>query len=66
MGNTELVHTPDEGIRHIFVYGSLRPDDDSGMPWTHDARADMRGQKALVRGARMYKHDYASVKVNDW
>ena len=24
-------------IRYFFVYGSLRPDDDSGMPWTKQA-----------------------------
>merc|ERR1711924_31081 len=66
MGNVELKHTPDEGIRYVFVYGSLRPDDDSGMAWTKDACENMRGQKAIVRGARMYKDTYASVKLNDW
>ena len=34
--NDELIYAPDEGIRYVFVYGSLRPDDDSGQDWTQD------------------------------
>lgn len=59
----------------IFVYGSLRPDDDSGMPWTHAACDGMigecrfravslkdcmsTGQKAVVTSAKLFHDEYA-------
>jgi len=43
----------------IFVYGSLRPDDDSGMPWTRKACEGMIGQKATVPTAKLFHDQYA-------
>ena len=34
-----------------FVYGSLRPDDDSGMPWTKASCAFMSWRRAIVKDA---------------
>ena len=43
--------------RYFFVYGSLRPDDDSGQPWTKTAVSGLNAQRARLSRARMY-HDY--------
>ena len=51
-------------LRSIFVYGSLRPDDDSGMPWTKEACDGMNYCKAIVKDHCMYIDTYASVKSN--
>ena len=61
----DFIYTPDEGIQYVFVYGSLRPDDDSGEEWTQEACDGMRGQTACVRGARMFKDTYAAVKLSN-
>merc|ERR1719277_2679229 len=45
----------------FFVYGSLRPDDDSRMPWTQAFVQGMDSIPAKLRGARMYEDTYASV-----
>lgn len=50
-----------ESTNYVFVYGSLRPDDDSGMPWTQTALKGMQCQKAYLQGAKLYKDTYASV-----
>eukprot|EP00546_Thalassionema_frauenfeldii_P017529 CAMPEP_0178896430 /NCGR_PEP_ID=MMETSP0786-20121207/1168_1 /TAXON_ID=186022 /ORGANISM="Thalassionema frauenfeldii, Strain CCMP 1798" /LENGTH=159 /DNA_ID=CAMNT_0020566831 /DNA_START=107 /DNA_END=586 /DNA_ORIENTATION=+ len=55
----------DDAIRFIFVYGSLRPDDDSGQTWTQEACHGMKGQRAMVRGARLFYDRYAAVKLLD-
>eukprot|EP00957_Ditylum_brightwellii_P055368 4196053-Ditylum_brightwellii.AAC.1 len=49
----------------VFCYGSLRPDDDSGMPWTKEAVAGMRGQPASVSGAKLFMDTYASLVFNE-
>ena len=49
------------GVRALFVYGSLRPDDDSGMPWTTAFTAGMVCAPATLRGAAMYEDSYACV-----
>ena len=54
----------DIGIHSIFVYGSLRPDDDSGMAWTKYACDGMNYCKAIVKDHCMYLDGYASVKSN--
>lgn len=41
--------------RACFVYGSLRPDDDSGMPWTEKAVEGMMAQKASINGFELFK-----------
>ena len=43
-----------------FVYGSLRPDDDSGMPWTKAACAFMSWRRAIVKDAQLFNYHYAS------
>ena len=50
---------------HVFCYGSLRPDDDSGMAWTQDAVAGMRAQPATVAGAKLYHDRYAALVFDD-
>ena len=51
-------------IKAVFVYGSLRPDDDSGMPWTKSACQGMAYQKATIKDAQMFEVTYASVVIN--
>ena len=48
----------------VFVYGSLRPDDDSGQDWTKDAVKGMNYQKATVKNAQMFQCEYATVVIN--
>ena len=38
----------------VFVYGSLRPDDDSGETWTKDAVKGMSCRKAGVAGVKLF------------
>ena len=45
------METNNKDIKSVFVYGSLRPDDDSGMPWTKSALVGMEYQKAKVMDA---------------
>ena len=47
--------------RYIFCYGSLRPDDDSGMPWTKDAVEGLTAQPAKILGAKLYRDQYAAL-----
>ena len=39
-----------------FVYGSLRPDDDSGEMWTKQACEGMTARKAVVKNVGLYKY----------
>ena len=57
-------HLRENKIRFIFVYGSLRPDDDSSMPWTKEANNRMVNRKAIVYDHCMYLDQYAAVKSN--
>ena len=43
-----------ENIKSVFVYGSLRPDDNSGQHWTQEATEGMTAMKAKVNGAKLY------------
>lgn len=54
-----------ESCRHVFCYGSLRPDDDSGMPWTKDAVEGMIAQPAVMYNARLYQDKYAALNFCD-
>jgi gamma-glutamylcyclotransferase (GGCT)/AIG2-like uncharacterized protein YtfP len=52
----------DDPQSYIFVYGSLRPDDDSGMQWTKEFQKGFTTVlPATLSGARMYKDEYACV-----
>lgn len=67
---SRIMASPDDNnnkhkCRHIFCYGSLRPDDDSGMLWTKDAVAGLRAQPATVLGAKLYMDEYAALVFDD-
>jgi NAD-dependent deacetylase len=55
--------TPSVGgdVRQFFVYGSLRPDDDSGASWTKKFTWKLDARPALLRGASLYQESYAAV-----
>lgn len=38
----------------FFVYGTLRPDDDSGKPWTASFCVSLRAEPATLKGASLY------------
>jgi hypothetical protein len=42
-------------INHLFVYGSLRPDDVTGQSWTLPFLQGMTGVKAFLPSARLCK-----------
>jgi gamma-glutamylcyclotransferase (GGCT)/AIG2-like uncharacterized protein YtfP len=45
----------------IFVYGSLRPDENSNMEWTQSFNEGMRSLPARLFGCRLYRQSYAMV-----
>lgn len=45
----------------FFVYGSLRPDDDTGMPWTRNFADKTISKPATLSCARLYEDSYACV-----
>ena len=52
-------------IQFLFVYGSLRPDDNSGQPWTQNFVKGFSFQaRGQLKGARMFHDDYASVTLD--
>ena len=55
----------EDECRHVFCYGSLRPDDNSGMPWTKEAVAGMTAQPAKVPGAKLYMDTYAALVFDE-
>ena len=60
-------HEHDHEVRHMFVYGSLRPDDTSGQDWTEDfVRGFSIVARGRVRNAKMYLDGYASVTLGDY
>jgi len=42
----------------FFVYGTLRPDDDSGAGWTKSFQEGLQGQAARLFGASLYVGNY--------
>jgi len=54
-----------KAIRHFFVYGSLRPDDDSCQSWTKSAVSGLSAQKARLLNARLYEEEYACAVLLD-
>ena len=51
-------------VDHLIVYGSLRPDDDSGMPWTKQFLQGMTHRKIHVLGSRLFVYQtYACVAL---
>ena len=52
-------------IRHFFVYGSLRPDDDSKQSWTKSAVSNLYAQKARLLNAKLYEEEYACAVLLD-
>ena len=47
-----------------FCYGSLRPDDDSGQPWTKAAAAFMCSRKAIIKDVELFRITYATAIMN--
>jgi hypothetical protein len=54
-----------EPFPSFFVYGSLRPDDDSGQSWTKKWLKNLTWHKAKLPRARLYKADYAFIVLED-
>jgi len=52
-------------IRHFFVYGSLRPDDDSCQSWTKNAVSGLKQQRAKLLNAKLYQEEYACAVLLD-
>lgn len=50
-----------EEVCHIFVYGTLRPDDDSGAPWKTGFLNGTVQQKAILPDAGLFFYTYPSV-----
>jgi hypothetical protein len=51
--------------RSIFVYGSLRPDDDSGMSWTKPFSEGMECVRARAYNAALFEDEYACAVLGD-
>lgn len=49
----------------FFVYGTLRPDDPSGAPWTKPFNQGMKSFPARLFGHRLYKEQYPLVMSPD-
>jgi NAD-dependent deacetylase len=50
----------------FFVYGTLRPDDDSGAAWTKKFQEGLEGEAALLPGASLYiDGSYPAVCLED-
>jgi len=55
---------PNKAPAAFFVYGTLRPDDDSGASWTKDFSAGLHPENAMLSGASMYiDGGYAAVSL---
>lgn len=48
----------------LFVYGTLRPDDDSGAEWTKPWNEKCKSFKAEVNHAKLYFHEYPVVVLD--
>eukprot|EP00927_Polykrikos_kofoidii_P051786 TRINITY_DN45574_c0_g1_i1.p1 TRINITY_DN45574_c0_g1~~TRINITY_DN45574_c0_g1_i1.p1 ORF type:complete len:661 (-),score=107.08 TRINITY_DN45574_c0_g1_i1:71-2053(-) len=48
-------------VMGFFVYGTLRPDDDSGAPWTQSFCEGLNAEAALLFGASLYVESYPSL-----
>ena len=48
-------------VQHIFAYGSLRPDDTSGMPWTKRFNNGLTARPGSIGPALLFEDEYASV-----
>ena len=53
-----------EQIKYIFVYGSLKPNGDSSMPWTKTGNEGKINFKAIVYDHSMYFNRFPAVKTN--
>ena len=41
-------------VINFFVYGSLRPDDDSGMPWTDQAVEGLKSTPGTIKNCQLF------------
>jgi len=53
-------------VQHIFVYGTLRPDDDSGAEWTQAWTSGMKATRAKVHDAKLYFDTYPFVFLDKY
>lgn len=68
----DYVHNPNQAasgeksseVRHLFAYGTLRPDDVKGAPWTKRFREGMVWQRARVPSARLFADRYPFVVLS--
>jgi NAD-dependent deacetylase len=58
--------SPNDAVSNFFVYGTLRPDDDSGAAWTEAfSKGVVSAQTARLAGASLYHENYPSVVLED-
>lgn len=50
--------------KFLFVYGTLRPDDDSGAEWTKPWNEKCKSYKAEVKHAKLYYDNYPFVVLD--
>jgi len=61
-GNTTAASTALDSVADgFFVYGTLRPDDDSGASWTQDFQKGLVAEPAWLTGASLYVEQYPSL-----
>ena len=54
-----------KGVTHFFVYGSLRPDDTMGMPWTKQFQDGFDYvSRAVLPGALLFDDRFAAVTLD--
>jgi NAD-dependent deacetylase len=60
-GVTTSPNAPDSAVDGFFVYGTLRPDDDSGASWTQDFQEGLVAEPAWLTGASLYVEQYPAL-----
>eukprot|EP00746_Dinoflagellata_sp_MGD_P163996 gnl/MRDRNA2_/MRDRNA2_92390_c0_seq1.p1 gnl/MRDRNA2_/MRDRNA2_92390_c0~~gnl/MRDRNA2_/MRDRNA2_92390_c0_seq1.p1 ORF type:complete len:601 (+),score=121.15 gnl/MRDRNA2_/MRDRNA2_92390_c0_seq1:68-1804(+) len=60
-GATTSSNAVDSDVDSFFVYGTLRPDDDSGAAWTEDFQKGLVAEPAWLPGASLYVESYPAL-----
>ena len=61
-----MLNVGQRDCRYAFIYNNLRPDNDQDIPYAKAFLTNMRCQKAVLRGAKLYDTAFATVKLSDW
>ena len=61
-----LTNTEDKSCKYAFVYNQLRPDDDDEVIYAKSFLTNIRAQRAVLRGAKLYDNCYAIAKLEKW